>query len=56
MIFYILIGGPMKLTAKFAEIISELSQHDKDFAHVMALKLRLCLEKKEVIVNSLRRL
>ena len=46
----------MKLTAKFAEIISELSRHDKEFAHVMALKLRLSLEKKDVIVNSLRRL
>ena len=30
----------------------ELSQHDKDFAHAMALKLRLSLEKKDVIEKS----
>ena len=46
----------MKLTAKFVENISELSQHDKDFAHAMAFKLRLSLEKKDVRVNRLRRL
>ena len=46
----------MKLAAKFVENISELSQHDKDFAHAMALKLRLSLEKKDVRVNGLKRL
>ena len=46
----------MKLTAKFVENISELAQHDKDFASAMALKLRLNLEKRDGRVNSLRRL
>ena len=46
----------MKLTAKFVVNILGLSQHDIDFAHAMALKLRLSLEKKDVRVNSLRRL
>ena len=50
------IEGPMKLAAKFVENISELSQHDKDFAHAMDLKLRLSLEKKDVKMNSIRRL
>ena len=31
---------------------SELSQHDKDFAHAMALKLRLYKERKDVRVKK----
>ena len=31
---------------------SELSQHDKDFAYAMALKLRLSREKKDVGVKT----
>ena len=31
---------------------SELSQHDKDFAHAMALKLRLYKKRKDVRVKK----
>ena len=40
------IGIPPKALKRRKPMTSELSQHDKDFAHAMALKLRLSRERK----------